>query len=401
LYGGGATASLKITYTGVPQTVLVFPVTLNSMVAIPPVVVSGQATYTAVAGATISSFVYTEVGTTAGTLLLTLSFDDLVGIGGTCSPNTIASLTTLSFPELVSVGGTCSPNTMASLTTLSFPELVSVGGACSPATMASLTTLSFPKLTYVGGACSPNTMASLTTLSYPELISIGSACSPATMASLTTLSFPKLTYVGGACNPNAMASLTTLSFPKMVTFGSTIAINSNLDNITSIILGTIGTLKTITGATINCSGQKLTAECVDGILALLVSLDGTSGTTLWGAGKTLTINGGTNAAPTFTGTTATPAGSSFVGLTTTCTVTMVAHGYSTGDLLTISGIATLTNANGIFSIIKDTDDIFHYTIVTQTATGAGTASVKKAGSIIEGYYYGQVLKVRGATITTN
>jgi hypothetical protein len=68
-------------------------------------------------------------------------------------------------------------------------------------------------------------------------------------------------------------------------------------------LGTIGTLKAINGATINVSGQALTSASVNAILHLLVSLDGTNGTTLWGSGKTLTINGGTNAAPSGQGAT--------------------------------------------------------------------------------------------------
>jgi hypothetical protein len=83
----------------------------------------------------------------------------------------------------------------------------------------------------------------------------------------------------------------------MVSYGTVITLNSGLGNLVSVTLGTPGVLKVITGATINVSGQKLNSASVNGILALLVSLDGTNGTTLWGAGKTLTINGGTNAAP--------------------------------------------------------------------------------------------------------
>lgn len=79
--------------------------------------------------------------------------------------------------------------------------------------------------------------------------------------------------------------------------------NSALGNLANVTLGTVGTLKTVTGATINISGQKLTAASVNAILALLVSLDGTNGTTLWGAGKTLDVSGGTSSAPTGQGIT--------------------------------------------------------------------------------------------------
>ena len=83
----------------------------------------------------------------------------------------------------------------------------------------------------------------------------------------------------------------------MVSYGSTIAATTGLGNLTTVTLGTPGTLKRISGATINISGQKLDQASVNGILALLVSLDGTGGTTLWGAGKTVNLSGGTSASP--------------------------------------------------------------------------------------------------------
>lgn len=89
----------------------------------------------------------------------------------------------------------------------------------------------------------------------------------------------------------------------MIVWGSNIAMNSSNGNLASITLGTIGTLKQIAGTTITLSGQKLTSANVNAIMALLVSLNGSSGTTAWGSGKTLTINGGTNGAPTGQGIT--------------------------------------------------------------------------------------------------
>jgi hypothetical protein len=103
--------------------------------------------------------------------------------------------------------------------------------------------------------------------------------------------------VGGKFIPVSMGALTSLSAPAMITYKGTIVVSVGFGNIVTVTLGTPGVLKSIAGATINISGQKLDAASVNGILALLVSLDGTNGTTLWGAGKTLTINGGTNAAP--------------------------------------------------------------------------------------------------------
>lgn len=90
----------------------------------------------------------------------------------------------------------------------------------------------------------------------------------------------------------------------MVNYASTITVPSaTCANVASVTLGTVGTLKSILGATITLSGLKLPSANVNAVLALLVSLDGTNGTTLWGSGKTLNISGGTNGAPTGQGIT--------------------------------------------------------------------------------------------------
>jgi hypothetical protein len=100
-----------------------------------------------------------------------------------------------------------------------------------------------------------------------------------------------------------MAALTTINAPAMVSYASTIsAPSASMGNVTTAVFGTVGTLKSI-GGNITLSGLKLDAASVNGILALLVSLDGTNGTTLWGSGRVLTINGGTNAAPSGQGIT--------------------------------------------------------------------------------------------------
>jgi hypothetical protein len=121
------------------------------------------------------------------------------------------------------------------------------------------------------------------------------------MAALTTISLPALQYQGyspfGSFSVASMASLATLSLPAMISYNGTITANTGLGNLASVTLGTVGTLKSIVGATINISGQKLDQASVNGILALLVSLDGTGGTTLWGAGKTVNLSGGTSASP--------------------------------------------------------------------------------------------------------
>jgi len=122
-------------------------------------------------------------------------------------------------------------------------------------------------------------------------------------------------------------------------------------------------------------------------------MDGTNNTLAYGTGRSVTITG-TSSAPTNLGST-TQSGSSFVGAGTTCTVNWTGHGYATGDVLRISGITTLTNANRYAVITVVNANQFTYTISSQTATGAGTATVIKAGASAK------ALVTRGATLKTN
>ena len=270
--------SVKATYTGAPISPILCQLSRGIVVIPSSLAIGQQDYYELIGGVTLALFSYSESSVAGG--LNTLILDNVVGVVGAFSPLTMAALTTLSVPVLASVGGNFGPNQMAALTTLSVPALALVVGVFGPSSMAVLTTLSVPALASVGGAFSPSNMAAL-----------------------TTLSVPALALVVGVFGPSNMAVLTTLSVPVMVTYGSTITINSSLGNVANVTLGTIGTLKKITGASINISGQKLTATSVNGILALLVSLDGTNGTTLFGSGKTVTLSGGTNAAPTGQGIT--------------------------------------------------------------------------------------------------
>ena len=236
-------------------------------------------------------------------LLTSITFTNLGGLADSGSdfvPTNCQNLTTISFPTLFYVGGNFQPGQsggMAGLTTLSIPVLAYVNGNFSPNTMASLTTLSAPALIKVGSTFGLASMANLGTLNIPNLTTVVGAFSPGSMASLATISAPSLQSVFGIFAPYTMASLTTISFPAMIYYGGTITLNTALANLTTVTLGTPGTLKGVSGAMINISGAKLDAASVNGILALLVSLDGTGGTTLWGAGKTVNLSGGTSAAP--------------------------------------------------------------------------------------------------------
>jgi hypothetical protein len=74
---------------------------------------------------------------------------------------------------------------------------------------------------------------------------------------------------------------------------------------------------------------------------------------------------------------------------------MTAHGYATGDVLRISGITTLTNANRYAVITVVNANQFTYNMTSQTATGAGTATVIKAGASAK------ALVTRFVQLTTN
>jgi len=398
--------------------------------------------------------------------LTTFSFPALVKVGGSFGPNGMSALTNLNIPLLETVGSSFGPIGLSSLTTLSAPSLTRIGSSFSPSSMAALTTMSFPALISTSAGFTLTTFSNLTSINFSSLATVGtnftvtgiavvalsfpaltttgtfnvSSLTPTTSvsfpsltsvaslsmtscpsvtsvnlsalttctgawtfgyAAITNLSLPNLTNITGAVAHTGANTLATLSYSGMITYGSTFAA-TNISTLTTVTLGTIGTLKSIAGSSVTFSTCALNQASVDGILKLLVSLDGTGGTTLFGGGKSVTLSGGTNAAPSYTGgVPPTRAGSSFNGVGTLCTVTWAGHGYTTGDLLTISGITTLTTANGTFSITVVDPNTFTYTKGSQTAVGAGTATVKKAGAITDGFYAQQVLQVRGAIVTTN
>ena len=377
---------------------------------------AGNSVYKRYTGKWISGFsTYSESAwsTTGGNRILSLIFEDLEGVTGTFAISTMGAITTLScpalaytgtfqpssldvltvfsFPALQYVVGAFSPSTMPLLTALSFPSLTHINGNFSPSTFSAVTTCYFPALSWVNGSFSPNIMASLTTLSLPNLSYVGSF-SPNNMAALTTLSVPNLSYVGGAFSPGIMGALTTLSLPNLSYVGGAVTLAS-FTALANVTFPTNGTLKSING-NFSVTGAALTLTSVNNILQALATLDGTNGTTSYGTGRTVTITGGTSAAPSNLGSTTT-AGSNFVCSGTTCTVNWTAHGYTTGDVLQISNITTATNANRYAVITVVNANQFTYTITSQTATGAGTATVVKAGASAK------ALVTRGVTLTTN
>lgn len=285
---------------------------------------------------------------------------------------------------------------------VSLPELESVANVYLQQ-LTNCTSVLLPKLKRVISAFSMTTLSSVTSTDFSLLEDVmgnfsiktfGSSASP-----ITSLDFPLLAQLRGGVSTFTDVNALALNLPSMVTYNGGITF-AGANRMATVVLGTIGTLKKVGGSVLlpMTGSYGINLASVNAIIALLASLNGTNGTTSFSG--TVTLTGGTTATPSFNLTTQTKAGTAFTGSGTTCTVTWVGHGYSTGDLLTITGITGAGYANGTFFIVRDTADQFHFTIPNQQSptTGAGTATVKKANSTTDTYYYKQLILNRGGTV---
>lgn len=119
------------------------------------------------------------------------------------------------------------------------------------------------------------------------------------------IDFPLLTTLGGAGLQGGSASnLTRINLPALVNIQSGNIQVTNINTLTDVRLGTVGTTKTLGPAGYNAyitfQGCALTQASVDNILTVFASLDGTNGTTASNNGN-LYLSGGSNATPSSTG----------------------------------------------------------------------------------------------------
>ena len=240
-------------------------------------------------------------------MLLTLAFPDLGALPtGSISFTGGANLTSFSAPLLTYCGGQVSFSGPA-ITTFDLPLLRIVGTNFTLNGMPLLTAINLPSLETVLGSFGIGqlgVMTSVTSLSIPNLKRIGGTFQVSGLnAAFTSFSAPSVIYFGGNLTLLNNPGLATVSCPKVILYDANLSFQTGNGNLASVVLGTPGTLQKITGSTLNISGQKLDAASVNGILALLVSLDGTNGTTLWGTGQTVNLSGGTSAAPSGQGIT--------------------------------------------------------------------------------------------------
>ena len=294
-------------------------------------------------------------------------------------------VTGLTFSDLEGVTGDFLSNTATTLNTINASNLVYVGGNAFYPSVTLSNAPDLSSLQYVGAAFYLNTSAS-GTVNFPSLIVAGSI--QGTYSSASAVNFPSLQYLLGIFNPVFSGALLSINLSSLVYCYGPLTVSAA--NCTTLTLPSLGTWKYL-GTVFSATACNFSQTTVDNILAALAYMDGTNGTTSFTGSCTIT---GTSSAPSNAGST-TRAGSSFVGAGTTCTVTWPSHGYSTGDVLRISGITTLTNANKYAVITVQNSGQFTYTITSQTATGAGTATVIKAGT------NAKTLVTRGVTLTTN
>lgn len=329
--------------------------------------------------------------------IVTIS-SNLEGLTGNLfsSLGTVSNLTSILLNKLIYINGNLldSSTIINSLTTLSFPELRFVTGNLGFFTANALTSLPLPKLESIRGiSCS---CSNLTSISLPLLKVIDTLY--LLVNSLTSLSLPLLQYViTGPTGQFSISStsITSISMPSIMAIGSSMAggISFTAPLLQTLTLPTLGVWKHC-GGNVSITNSSLNQTSVDNLLASLAYMDGNNGTISYGSSRNINIGGGSSASPSNLGSVTTN-GSNFVCSGTTCTVTLTSHGYVTGDVLRISGITTATNANRYAVITVTNANQFTYTITSQTATGAGTATVIKAGSSVK------ALVARGVTLTTN
>ena len=258
----------------------------------------------------------------------------------------------------------------------------------------SLVTLSFPSLVF-SGPIFMTVQTGITTLSLPNLRCINGNLTLGNLPALTNLTLTNLRYIYGNYAGGLYNVLTTFSLPNLILMTSSFSI-ATAPSLVNFTIPTNGTLKYING-NFTVSGAALSQSSVDNILQALASLDGTNNTISYGTEKSVDVSGGTSSAPSNSGSTTTTAAGKFSITGTTCNVAWTGHGYTNGDLLRISGITGLTNANK-FAFITVTDaNNFSYTVTTQAATAAGTATVRRYANGTNVFK----LVTRGVTLTTN
>jgi len=206
---------------------------------------------------------------------------------------TCNALISLSLPKLKKVWGfnLSVPN----LTTIDLPELVTVINYIDIYAVL-VTTINIPKLVSAPQVSMSNNSI-LESFILPSL-EINNQFSLGACTALIELQLPKL-IKSYQFSVSYCDLLTTLIMPDTFMYGSNFTI-SGCPILTTVKIGTVGVLKDI--LMVFLPNNALSSQSITDILDVLISLDGTNGTTLWGTWngsnpRELHIDGGTNAVP--------------------------------------------------------------------------------------------------------
>jgi hypothetical protein len=153
----------------------------------------------------------------------------------------------------------------------------------------------------------------------PQLVTVGGNLSSITMTSLANLNLPQLSRIGGtiAMATTTVPALSGFSLPSITGIGSNITITPTAGNFSGLFFGT--GLRNV-GGNVTITAQRLILPSVENILIRLAALDGTSGTTLYGAGRTVNLSGGTSAGVAALGPAASGARATLLARTVTVTM---------------------------------------------------------------------------------
>jgi hypothetical protein len=228
--------------------------------------------------------------------MFTLNLPALSYVAGGVSVSGCENLSSVSFPVLTECG-TITISSNPALSSIDFNSLTRATVSISMIELPQISSLPFSALTYTAGlnvvSCAQIANIELPVCVYMQDIAV-TGCTGATM-----ISMPLATDINNV-SMSDLPLLETISFPSTRNLSGIGMSPSAAPALANVTLGVIGVIKQI-AAGIDLQGCNLTQTTVDEILAMLVSLDGTNGTTLWGTTGAVRLNLGTSSAPSAQG----------------------------------------------------------------------------------------------------
>ena len=216
--------------------------------------------------------------------LTSISFAVLTACTGDSIIQFCPLLTSISAPSLLYTTQSLTIQENATLATISFPALVALNNGIIIDFLPLLSSLSLPSLTYanilmIGDIYeATNNLPLLTSISFPVLDSIVSfSCGG---KSITSFYLPLLTKIDSFLIYDTLA--TSISLPALLHLGTFDLLHLNTTPSSATTVSFNSGLLSVTGSI--QIDYPLTQVSVDGILASLVALNGSSGTTLFNSG---------------------------------------------------------------------------------------------------------------------